>query len=66
LSVLGPAEVDLRPFSGLRALRKLVLMHTGHPVDLSPLADHDISIDIRGTSHTGAEELGPGVKLTVG
>jgi hypothetical protein len=47
-------------------LRKLVLMHTGHPVDLSPLADHDISIDIRGTSHTGAEELGPGVKLTVG
>ncbi|MEV4145008.1 NACHT domain-containing protein [Amycolatopsis sp. NPDC049691] len=65
LTLAGPAELDLRAFSSLHTLGNLVLVGTGHPVDLSPLAGHDIAIQVSGTPPIGAEELGPGVKLIV-
>ncbi|MEU5260803.1 NACHT domain-containing protein [Amycolatopsis sp. NPDC021455] len=65
LAVMGPAELDLRPFSGLQTLRKLALMGTGHALDLSPLAGANVTIEVWNTPLTGAEELGPGVNLIV-
>ncbi|RSD13733.1 NACHT domain-containing protein [Amycolatopsis eburnea] len=54
---------DLRPLATPR-LRKLTLDGITSPVDVSSLADLDVTVQVTGTELLGTEKLGPGVKLS--
>ncbi len=54
---------DLSTIAAAPQLRKLALDSITAPVDLSPLADLNLTIEATGTELLGVEKLGPGVKL---
>ncbi|MFJ7216443.1 NACHT domain-containing protein [Amycolatopsis sp. NPDC098790] len=56
---------DLGPIATAPELRKLTLVSLAEPVDLSPLADLNLTIEATKTELLGVEKLGPGVKLIV-
>ncbi|MCR6481890.1 NACHT domain-containing protein [Amycolatopsis sp. OK19-0408] len=56
---------DLRPLTAITSLRAVVLDRLTTAVDLSPLADLNLTIESTDTRLLGTEKLGPGVKLIV-
>ena len=56
---------DLDPIATAPRLRKLAVRSLTAPVDLSPLAELNVTIEATDTELIGTEKLGPGVKLIV-
>ncbi|MFJ9780463.1 NACHT domain-containing protein [Amycolatopsis sp. NPDC101161] len=65
LNLHGMKVGDLSPIAAGGKLRKLTLDSIIGPVDLSPLAELNVTITVTGTELRGVEKLGPGVKLIV-
>ncbi|MBE8520296.1 NACHT domain-containing protein [Amycolatopsis sp. H6(2020)] len=62
--ILFSAQIaDIGFVTTLPDLKRLVLERIGNPVDLAPLADLEITVELIDTRHLGTEKLGPGVKL---
>jgi energy-coupling factor transporter ATP-binding protein EcfA2 len=64
LTIYYTPAIDLSFVATLPGLRRLVLEQVSEPVDLAPLADLRITVDLIDTAHRGTEKLGPGVELS--
>jgi hypothetical protein len=64
LEISGTTLPDLDPLTEIPTLRKLTLEDMKNRVDLTPLADLDLTIELINTENHGEDRLGPGVKLT--
>jgi hypothetical protein len=58
-------EIDNLCALAIPQLRRITLDSLATPVDLSPLADQELTIEATDTELLGTETLGPGVKLIV-
>jgi hypothetical protein len=63
LTIYYTPAIDLSFVATLPGIRRLVLEQVSEPVDLAPLADLTITVDLIDTAHRGTEKLGPGVRL---
>lgn len=60
LILAGRVTDDLTPVAGMRALKRLTLFRRKRPIDLRPLADMNIEIELsRRDHHVGLDDLGP-------
>ncbi|WP_103344323.1 NACHT domain-containing protein [Amycolatopsis sp. CA-126428] len=64
LTIYYTPAIDLSFVATLPGIRRLVLEQVSEPVDLTPLADLRITVELIDTAHRGAEKLGPGVRLS--
>jgi hypothetical protein len=57
---------DLKRLRAVPTLREVVISDSPEPVDVSPLAEHELVLKIRNSVCTGLGELGPGVTVRTG
>jgi NACHT conflict system protein/NACHT domain-containing protein len=65
LTIYSTPAIDLGFAATLHGIQRLILEEISDPVDLTPLANLKITVELIDTSHRGTEKLGPGVKLIV-
>lgn len=63
ISLNNTPVTSLQPLTRLPALRRIEIIESENPVDVSPLANLELTVEVQNTTCIGLDKLGPGVKV---